>query len=137
MVDGKETKQVPGRKSDVKDCQWIRQLHSYGLLNKCHVSTGDIRTLRDYQRLREDHLGMKSMSVNHMQKALVMMKVRIVQVLSKVHGKSGMAIIDAILSGKRDIEHLISLCHGRIINNKKDQLKKALNGRYTELGLLA
>jgi len=135
LVDGKETKQVPGRKSDVKDCQWIRQLHSYGLLNKCHVSTGDIRTLRDYQRLREDHIEMKSMSVNHMQKALVSMNLRLVQVLSQVHGKSGLAIIDAILSGKRDVKYLMSLCHKRIINTKGEELKKALNGRYTEIGL--
>ena len=137
LVDGKETKQVPGRKSDVKDCQWIRQLHSYGLLNKCHVSTGDIRTLRDYQRLREDHIGMKSMSVNHMQKALVTMNIRLVQVLSQVHGKSGLAIIDSILSGNRDVKHLMSLCHKRILNNKKEELKKALNGRYTDLGLFS
>jgi len=137
LVDGKETKQVPGRKSDVKDCQWIRQLHSYGLLNKCHVSTGDIRTLRDYQRLREDHIGMKSMSVNHMQKALVTMNLRLVQVLSQVHGKSGLAIIDSILSGNRDVKHLMSLCHGRILKNKSEELEKALNGRYTELGLFS
>lgn len=137
LVDGKETKQVPGRKSDVKDCQWIRQLHSYGLLNKCHVSTGDIRTLRDYQRLREDHIGMKSMSVNHMQKALVTMNIRLVQVLSQVHGKSGLAIIDAILSGKRDAQYLMSLCHKRILNSKREKLEKALNGRYTDLGLFS
>jgi transposase len=137
LVDGKETKQVPGRKSDVKDCQWIRQLHSYGLLNKCHVSTGDIRTLRDYQRLREDHIGMKSMSVNHMHKALVTMNIRLVQVLSQVHGKSGLAIIDSILSGNRDVEHLMSLCHKRILNNKREELEKALNGRYTDLGLFS
>lgn len=135
LVNGKETKQVPGRKTDVKDCQWIRQLHSYGLLNKCHVSTGNIRTLRDYQRLREDHIGMKSMSVNHMQKALVNMNVRLVQVISQVHGKSGLAIIDAILSGKRDVKYLMSLCHQRILNNKKQELEKALKGRYTDLGL--
>lgn len=137
LVDGKETKQVPGRKTDVKDCQWIRQLHSYGLLNKCHVSTGDIRTIRDYQRLREDHIGMKSMSVNHMQKALVLMNLRLVQVLSQVHGKSGLAIIDAVLAGKRDVKYLMSLCHKRILNNKSEELEKALEGRYTELGLFS
>jgi len=49
LVDGKETKQVPGRKTDVNDCQWIQKLHNYGLLKKCHESTGYIRELRDYQ----------------------------------------------------------------------------------------
>ena len=137
LVDGKSTKQVPGRKTDVKDCQWIRQLHSYGLLSRCHVSTGDIRTLRDYQRLREDHLEMKAMSVNHMQKALVNMNVRLVQVISQIHGKSGLAIIDAILAGKRDVNYLMSLCHKRILNNKSEELNKALRGRYTDIGLFS
>ena len=53
LVDGKQTRQVPGRKTDVKDCQWIQQLHSYGLLNKCFVATGILKELRAYQRLRE------------------------------------------------------------------------------------
>lgn len=137
LVDGRQTKQVPGRKTDVKDCQWIRQLHSYGLLNRCHVSTGDVRQIRDYQRIREDHIELKSMHINHMQKALVGMNIRLVQVLSQVHGKSGLAIIDAILSGHRDITYLISLCHGRIQKNKSKDLEKALEGQYTEIGLFA
>lgn len=137
LVDGRQTKQVPGRKTDVKDCQWIRQLHTHGLLRKCHVSTGDVRQLRDYQRIREDHIELKSMHINHMQKALVKMNIRIVQVLSQVHGKSGLAIIDAILAGRRDRAYLISLCHGRIKKHKSEELTKALEGKYTEIGLFA
>jgi transposase len=137
LVDGRETKQVPGRKTDVKDCQWIQQLHSYGLLRKCHVATGHIRELRDYQRLREDHISTKSMHINHMQKSLISMNIRLVQVLSQIHGKSGMAIIDAILSGKRDKKYLMSLCHKRILNNKSEELEKALEGKYSEIGLFS
>lgn len=137
LVDGRETKQVPGRKTDVKDCQWIQKLHSHGLLKRCHVSTGDIRELRDFQRIREDHIELKSMHINHMQKALVKMNIRLVQVISQIHGKSGMAIIDAILEGKRDKNYLISLCHGRIIKNKSEDLAKALEGRYTDIGLFS
>src|SRR5262245_21359648 len=56
LVDGRQTKQVPGRKTDVKDCIWIQQLHSHGLLNRCFVAEGSMKELRSYQRLREDHL---------------------------------------------------------------------------------
>src|SRR6056297_3095508 len=55
LVDGRETKQVPGRKTDVKDCQWIQELHCHGMLNRCFVAKGKIKELRRYQRLREDH----------------------------------------------------------------------------------
>ena len=119
LVDGRQTKQVPGRKTDVKDCQWIRQLHTHGLLRKCHVSTGDVRQLRDYQRIREDHIELKSMHINHMQKALVKMNIRIVQVLSQVHGKSGLAIIDAILAGRRDRAYPVSYTHLTLPTNRE------------------
>ncbi|MDO9579218.1 MAG: transposase, partial [Bacteroidales bacterium] len=99
LVDGRQTKQVPGRKTDVKDCQWIQQLHSYGLLNRCFVVESDIKELRSYQRLREDHIRSASMHVNHMQKALTEMNIRIKEVLSQIHGTSGLAIIEAILKG--------------------------------------
>ena len=137
LVDGAQTKQVPGRKTDVKDCQWIQQLHSYGLLNRCFVAESDIKELRIYQRLREDHIRSSSMHINHMQKALIEMNIRLPQVLDQVHGASGMAIIQAILDGERDKEKLLSLCAKRIINNKREELLKSLNGRYTKSGLFS
>jgi len=76
LVDGRQTRQVPGRKTDVKDCQWIQQLHSYGLLNRCYVSEGLLKELRSYQRLREDHIRSAAMHINHMQKALIEMNIR-------------------------------------------------------------
>lgn len=137
LVDGRQTKQVPGRKTDVKDCQWIQQLHSYGLLNRCYVSEGLLKELRSYQRLREDHLRSASMHIQHMQKALISMNIRLPEVLSQIHGQSGIAMIKAILAGERDGEKLLSLCHKSVKEKKSHQILKALEGYYTESGLFA
>jgi transposase len=137
LVDGRQTKQVPGRKTDVKDCQWIQQLHSYGLLNRCFVAEADIKELRAYQRLREDHIRSAAMHINHMQKALTEMNIRLTEVLSQIHGVSGLAIIEAILKGERNKETLLKMCHSKIIKNKKEEVLKSLNGRYTKHGLFA
>jgi transposase len=137
LVDGRQTKQVPGRKTDVKDCQWIQELHGYGLLNRCLVVDADIKELRSYVRLREDHINSSAMHINHMQKALTLMNIRLKEVLSQVHGASGIAIIEAILNGKRDKNILVSLCHQSVLKNKKELVLKALEGKYTEAGLFA
>jgi transposase len=137
LVDGAQTKQVPGRKTDVRDCQWIQQLHTYGLLNRCFVADSDIKELRIYQRLREDHIRSASMHINHMQKALIEMNIRLPEVLNQVHGASGLAIIKAILDGERDKEKLLRLCDKRIIKTKGEDVLKSLNGRYSKSGLFA
>ena len=137
LVDGRQTKQVPGRKTDVKDCQWIQELHSYGLLNRCLVVDSDIKELRSYLRLREDHINSSSRHINQMQKALTLMNIRLKEVLSQLHGASGMAIIEAILNGERDKHVLVGLCHGSVLKRKKDLVLKALEGKYTEAGLFA
>lgn len=137
LVDGRQTKQVPGRKTDVKDCQWIQELHTFGLLNRCLVVDADIKELRHYMRLREDHINSSSMHVNHMQKALTLMNIRLKEVLSQIHGASGLAIIEAILAGERDIHVLVNLCHTSVLKNKQDLVFKALEGRYNESGLFA
>jgi hypothetical protein len=137
LVDGRQTKQVPGRKTDVKDCQWIQELHSYGLLNRCLVVDEDIKELRSYIRMREDHISSSSKHINQMQKALTLMNIRLKEVLSQIHGASGMAIIEAILNGERDKLVLVNLCHRSVLKTKKDLVLKALQGRYTEAGLFA
>ena len=78
-------------------------MHSHGLLNKCFVAQDLIQEMRGYQRLREDHIRSAAMHVNHMQKALTTMNVRLKEVLSQVHGVSGLKIIRAILAGERDV----------------------------------
>ena len=137
LVDGRQTKQLPGRKTDIKDCQWIQQLHSHGLLNRCFVPEQRIKELRAYQRLREDHLRSASMHVNHMQKALTQMNIRLKEVISQLHGASGMRIIQAILEGERDVDKLLQLCHTKILKSKQEQVRKALEGRYSDQGIFA
>jgi transposase len=137
LVDGRQTKQVPGRKTDVKDCQWIQQLHSYGLLNRCFVAEGVLKELRSYQRIREDHIRSSAMHIQHMQKALIGMNIRLPEVLSQTNGKSGLAIIKAILAGERDANKLLSLCDSRLKKNKSEEILKALEGIYTSQGLFA
>ena len=134
MVDGRQTRQVPGRKTDVKDCQWIQQLHSYGLLNRCYVPDALIKELRSYERLREDHIRSGGMPI---QKALIEMNIRLPEVLNQVHGASGTALIEAILSGERDRHKLLSLCHKSVREKKGEALLKALAGHYTTQGLFA
>jgi transposase len=137
LVDGRQTKQVPGRKTDVKDCQWIQQLHSYGLLNRCFVVKADVKELRSYLRLREDHIRTASMHINHMQKALTEMNIRLKEVIDQIHGRSGINIIESILNGERDRDVLVNLCHANILNKKKELVYKSLEGKYTEAGLFA
>lgn len=137
VVDGRQTRQVPGRKTDVKDCQWIQQLHSFGLLNRCYVPAVMIKELRSYERLREDHIRSASMHVQHMQKALIEMNIRLPEVLSQVHGVSGLAMIEAILKGERNSDKLVALCHRSVREKKSTELLKALEGHYTPQGLFA
>ncbi len=135
LVDGRSTRQVLGRKTDVKDCQWIQQLHSYGLLNRCFIATELVQELRNYQRLREDHIRSASMHINHMQKALTLMNIRLKEVISQIHGASGMRIIRAIIQGERNAETLTAMCEDSILKNKRDRVIKSLNGHYNSSGL--
>jgi transposase len=137
LVDGRQTKQVPGRKTDVKDCQWIQQLHSYGLLNRCFVPDEQVKEVRSYQRLREDHIRSAAMHINHMQKALTEMNIRLKEVLSQIHGASGLTVIKSIIEGERSPKKLLELCHGSLKKRKSEQILKALEGHYTEAGLFA
>ena len=137
LVDGRSTKQVPGRKTDVKDCQWIQQLHSYGLLNRCFIPDSLVQELRAYQRLREDHIRSSAMHINHMQKVLILMNIRLKEVISQIHGASGMRIVRAILSGERDAEKLALLCDSRILKTKKELVEKSLKGHYSASSLFS
>ena len=137
LVDGRSTKQVPGRKTDVKDCQWIQQLHSYGLLSRCFIADELVQELRSYQRLREDHIRSAAMHINHMQKALTLMNIRLKEVLSQIHRASGLKIIRAILEGGRNPETLVQMCHSSILKTKKNIVIKSLKGHYHNSGLFA
>lgn len=137
LVNGRDVKNVPGRKSDVKDCQWLRQLHGYGLLRKSFIPGSEIRKVRSYLRLRQDHIRATATQVHLMQKSLTQMNVRLTEVISDITGVSGLAIIKAILSGERDPEVLTSLCVSRILKTKKEEVMKSLEGFYGEEHLFA
>ena len=98
LVDPRRIKNVPGRKSDVLDCQWLQQLHTYGPLS----AAADIRRLRSYLRQRAMLVEYAAQHVQHMQKALTQMNVKLHQVISDITGKTGMTIVEAIVGDERD-----------------------------------
>jgi len=102
LVNPRATKQVSGRKSDVLDCQWIRQLMSYGLLRGAFRAADAICPMRAYARQREQLVRDRSRAVQHMQKALTQMNVQLDNVLSDIMGKTGQLIVRAIVAGERD-----------------------------------
>ena len=132
LVNPKEVKQVKGRKTDVKDCQWIQKLFSAGLLRQSYIPAGKFKELRMLNREREDIIEMGSAYINKMQKALELMNIKLTGVISQINGVSGIKMISAILNGERDPHKLLALCDKRIIKAKADRVLKALKGNYTD-----
>lgn len=137
MVNGKHTRNLPGRKTDMSDCQWGGTLHAHGLLRGGFVPPADIRRLQDYLRLRGDHLQSAAASVQHQQKALERMNVKLHDVISSLVGASGQKVIEAILAGERNPERLLALCDVQIQKKKADRVKEALRGTWAEEHLFA
>jgi len=136
VVNARHLKNVPGRKSDVQDCQWIQRLHSYGLLNGSFRPKAEMRALRDYLRHRASLLEHRAAHIQHMQKALQQMNVQLTQVLSDITGESGLAIIRAIVGGERDGRKLAAL-RDRRCKHSEEQIAKALTGHYRAEHLFA
>lgn len=132
LVNPSDTKNFPGRKTDVQDSQWIQTLFSYGLLKSSFVPKDLIRKLRVYTRMREDKIQMASSHINHMQKALIAMNIRLPQVLSQTHGASGIAMIKGILKGERNPKVLLGYCTSGLRKRKGDEILLALEGNYKE-----
>ena len=109
LVDAHHVKHVPGRKSDVQDCQWLQYLHSVGLLRGSFHPEDKVRALRAIMRHRDALIDMAAVHLQHMHKALTQMNLQIHHVLSDLTGVSGLAIIDAILKGERDPKVLAGL----------------------------
>ena len=131
LVDPRRIKNVPGRKTDVLDCQWLQQLHTYGLLSGAFRPDGDIRRLRSYLRQRTMLVEYASHHIQHMQKALTQMNVKLQHVISNITGQTGMDIIEAIVGGERDPRKLAQLRNYRI---KADEatIAKSLQGHWRE-----
>jgi hypothetical protein len=132
LVNPKETKQVKGRKTDVKDCQWIQKLFSANILRQSFIPEQNYIEVRQLVRERLDIIEMGSTYVNKMQKCLELMNIKLKEVISQIHGASGIKMIQAIISGNRDKDYLLSLCDKRIIIKKGDLVLKALEGNYNE-----
>jgi len=127
LVNARHIKNVSGRKSDVQDCQWIQQLHSFGLLNASFQPDLYGRELRTYMRHRKNLTEQYSMQIQLMQKAFEQMNIKLSNVLSDITGKSGIAIIEAILRGERNASTLAMLADARVKASRED-IVKSLQG---------
>jgi len=131
LVNARHVKNVPGRKTDVLDCQWLQQLHTYGLLAGAFRPTPDIAEIRSYLRQRENLIRYASSHIQHMQKALALMNLQLHNVISDVTGVTGMKILRAILAGERDTK---VLAQNRDHRCKADAetIARSLEGHYRE-----
>lgn len=132
LVHPREVQQVKGRKSDVSDSQWIQKLYSAGILRESIVAEGRLKELRMLIRERLDLIEMGSTYINKMQKYLELMNIKLRNVIAQIHGVSGLRIIKAILAGERNLDVLVDLCEDSILKHKRDDVKKALEGNYSE-----
>lgn len=130
VVNGRHVRNLPGRKTDMADCQWLATLHAHGLLRSGFVPPPDIRRLQDYLRLREDHISLAASHVQHMQKALERMNVKFHDVISELSGVSGMKVVRAILAGERQPQQLLALCDVQIRKNKAERVLESLRGTW-------
>jgi transposase len=131
LVNARHVKNVPGRKTDVQDCQWLQQLHSYGLLRGSFRPNDEICILRSYIRQRENLMRSAASHIHRMQKALTQMNLQLHKVISDITGATGFKIIEAILKGERDPNKLASL-RGPQIKNNEETIAMALQGDYRE-----
>lgn len=129
LVNARHVKNVPGRKTDVSDCQWLQYLHSVGLLRASHRPAQTICAVRSIWRHRESLVQMAAAHIQHMQKALDQMNLQLHHVISDISGTTGLAIIDAILDGERNPQTLAALRNPRIIASR-ETIARALVGDY-------
>ena len=129
LVNAKSVKSVPGRKSDVIDCQWLQQLHSYGLLAPSFVPEGDIAVLRSYLRQRENLIQNSTSHVQRMPHALTQMNLQLHKVISDITGISGLNILRAIINGERNPKVLAKLADRRI-KSSPEEIANSLTGNY-------
>lgn len=129
VVNARHVKNVPGRKTDEKDCQWLQRLHTYGLLSGSFRPDGEMCALRAYLRHRASLLEHRAAHIQHMQKALLQMNVHLTQVLSDITGETGLAILRQMVAGERDPVKLAQLRYPRC-QHSGDEIAKALTGNY-------
>jgi transposase len=136
LVNARHLKNVSGRKSDVLDCQWIQQLHTYGLLNPSFRPPEEMVALRSLVRHREMLVQYRSAHIQHMQKALTQMNLRLTNVLSDISGVTGLKIIRAIVAGERN-PHKLAQFRDERCKKSAAEIAKSLEGHYQREHLFA
>lgn len=131
LVGGSQTKNVQGRKTDVIDCLWIQRLHSLGLLSGSFLLSDTLQELRTYYYHRQHLIEQSATYTRKMQKALRLMNIRLDVAIRDITGKSGLAIIEAILSGNRDPHELASLVDVRV-KKSKEEIAQSLQGWWRQ-----
>jgi len=136
LVNARDAKHVPGRKTDISDAQWLQRLHEYGLLRASFRLKGEVATMRAYLRQRERLLDYAASHIQHMQKALTQMNLQLHHVVTDITGATGMAIIRAIVAGERDpavlAAHRDPRCHA-----SAETISQALVGNDREEHIFA
>jgi transposase len=135
LAHAQHTKTLPGRKTDVQECQWLQKLHTFGLLNSAFRPAEEIRVLRSYLRQRENLVAAAAICVQHMQKALTEMNIQLANVISDISGTTGMAILRDIVKGERDAEKLAGHKHARI-RASRQEIARSLEGTWRQEFLL-
>lgn len=131
LVNARHIKGVPGRKTDVRDCEWLAQLLECGLLRGSFVPPQAIRDLRDLTRFRKSLVHERADHVNRIAKLLEMANIKLGSVATDIMGKTGRAILEALIAGQDDPEHLAQLAQG-LLKKKTEQLREAVTGRMRE-----
>jgi transposase len=129
VANARESRAVPGRKSDVNDAQWLQRLHACGLLRPSFRPGREIAALRSYLRLRERHLDYAAAHIQHMQKALTCMNIQLHHVVTDITGATGMKIIRAIVGGERD-PNVLAKMRDRNCKSSVETIRAALMGNY-------
>jgi transposase len=131
LVNARETRNLPGRKTDVQESQWLMKLHTYGLLRNSFRPSQQIRTLRTYWRQRHDLVRSIGRHIQRMQKALTQMNIQLANVISDITGVTGQSILKAILNGERDPRELAAFRDCRI-ESSEEEIAQALEGNWQE-----
>ena len=129
LVNARHTKNLPGRKSDVQESQWLLKLHTSGLLRHSFHPSAEIRIVRTYWRQRGDHVHAVSTCIQRMQKVLTQMNIQLANVISDLSGWTGQRIVRAMLAGERDPNTLAALSHPGI-HATRDTIAKSLDGTW-------
>jgi transposase len=131
LVDARGMKNVPGRRTDWHECQWLQYLHSVGLLRAAFRPDGDVCAVRSLMRHRSEQVLMANQHIQHMHKSLTQMNVQIQHVISDITGATGLAIVDAIIAGERDPVVLSKLRDPRI-KASEETIRKSLEGNWRQ-----